>query len=65
MLCVKLEWDDMMRMASMEQLLKADLDKLMQPVIWRYSQVLAFPPMMAGEIPVCVRGGQHLGRQCM
>jgi len=41
-----LVWDDMMRTASVEQLLKAELDKLVQPVIWSYGQVLAFPPGM-------------------
>eukprot|EP00092_Neocalanus_flemingeri_P009855 GFUD01010622.1.p1 GENE.GFUD01010622.1~~GFUD01010622.1.p1 ORF type:complete len:482 (+),score=150.92 GFUD01010622.1:370-1815(+) len=41
-----LVWDDMMRTASVEQLLEAGLDKLVQPVIWSYGQVLAFPPGM-------------------
>jgi len=41
-----LVWDDMMRTATVEQLLKAGLDKLVEPVIWSYGQVLAFPPGM-------------------
>jgi len=41
-----LVWDDMMRTATVDQLLKAGLDKLVEPVIWSYGQVLAFPPGM-------------------
>ena len=39
-------WDDMMRTASVDQLLKVHLDQLVQPVIWNYGSVLAFPPGM-------------------
>jgi len=41
-----LVWDDMMRTASVQQLVEAGLDKLVEPVIWSYGQVLAFPPGM-------------------
>ena len=35
-----------MRCASVDQLVKRDLDKLIQPVIWNYGSILAFPTGM-------------------
>merc|ERR1719300_1889565 len=39
-------WDDMMRNASVDQLLKRGLDKLVKPVIWNYGSIFAFPTGM-------------------
>jgi len=41
-----LVWDDMIRTASVEQLKCSSLDKLVQPVVWCYGQVLIFPTGM-------------------
>ena len=39
-------WDDMMRTATLEQLQKFELADLVEPVIWSYGSILAFPPGM-------------------
>ena len=39
-------WDDMMRNATVDQLLKRGLDKLVKPVIWNYGSIIAFPTGM-------------------
>ena len=39
-------WDDMMRTATLEQLQTYGLGELVEPVIWTYGSILAFPPGM-------------------